>query len=191
MTRVAPTPLTIPPSSSTKCIVEFEGGSSTTLATIPPPKMLDNSKQPKSRIFPSLRFFMALLLMLCYVALAVSTSNISVSMVCMIRKESDKPENIYEDLIRIKRSTNSSTVEEFLDQELEMLANSTNMNDTDSEALSKCELARLRKRAIELEQNPDLIDLIESANDESMKVEVKKCQAGADLVDWTSTQQGE
>ncbi|CAB3399919.1 unnamed protein product [Caenorhabditis bovis] len=40
----------------------------------------------KSRFFPSIRFFLAILLCLCYIALAIGTSNISQSMVCMVKK---------------------------------------------------------------------------------------------------------
>lgn len=40
----------------------------------------------KSKIFPSTRLFFAFLLCLCFVALAIGTSNISQSMVCMVKK---------------------------------------------------------------------------------------------------------
>lgn len=45
--------------------------------------------QFKSKIFPSTRFFMALLLCLCFVSLAITTSNISLALVCMVK--SDNP----------------------------------------------------------------------------------------------------
>jgi hypothetical protein len=41
----------------------------------------------KSRIFPSIRFFVAILLALCFMAISVSTNNISVSNVCMLRSK--------------------------------------------------------------------------------------------------------
>ncbi|CAK5076292.1 unnamed protein product [Meloidogyne enterolobii] len=47
-----------------------------------------NTSSKSSRIFPSTRFFIALLLCLCYISLSISTSNISVSMVCMIKRTS-------------------------------------------------------------------------------------------------------
>ncbi|CAA87340.1 Major facilitator superfamily (MFS) profile domain-containing protein [Caenorhabditis elegans] len=40
----------------------------------------------KSKIFPSTRLFFSFLLCLCFVALAIGTSNISQSMVCMVKK---------------------------------------------------------------------------------------------------------
>uniref|UniRef100_A0A1I7X9B6 Ricin B-type lectin domain-containing protein n=1 Tax=Heterorhabditis bacteriophora TaxID=37862 RepID=A0A1I7X9B6_HETBA len=43
-------------------------------------------EEKKSRIFPSTRFFMAILLCLCFISLSVATSNISQSMVCMVKK---------------------------------------------------------------------------------------------------------
>ncbi|KAE9415522.1 hypothetical protein Angca_009302, partial [Angiostrongylus cantonensis] len=45
----------------------------------------------KSRVFPSTRLFMAILLCFCFISLSVTTSNISQAMVCMIRKPSPLP----------------------------------------------------------------------------------------------------
>ncbi|KAI1730292.1 major facilitator superfamily domain-containing protein [Ditylenchus destructor] len=39
----------------------------------------------KSKIFPSTRFFIAILLCFCFISLSITTSNISVSMICMVR----------------------------------------------------------------------------------------------------------
>ncbi|KAI1718908.1 major facilitator superfamily domain-containing protein [Ditylenchus destructor] len=39
----------------------------------------------KSKIFPSTRFFIAVLLCFCFISLSITTSNISVSMICMVR----------------------------------------------------------------------------------------------------------
>uniref|UniRef100_A0AC34GTZ5 Major facilitator superfamily (MFS) profile domain-containing protein n=1 Tax=Panagrolaimus sp. ES5 TaxID=591445 RepID=A0AC34GTZ5_9BILA len=157
--------------------------------------------------------------MLCFIALAVSTSNLSVSMVCMIKKESDIPENIVNDLIRIRRSTNNSMIEEFLDQELGAIVNLTilnnnfnsnnnnnsgnNNNNETTATLTKCQLARLRKRAIEFESNPQLLEALnerleneaaaaKNSNNggDGLKVEVKTCHAGASLVEWSGTEQG-
>ncbi|VDM53251.1 unnamed protein product [Angiostrongylus costaricensis] len=45
----------------------------------------------KSRVFPSTRLFMAILLCFCFISLSVTTSNISQAMVCMVRKPSPLP----------------------------------------------------------------------------------------------------
>uniref|UniRef100_A0A914QNE4 Major facilitator superfamily (MFS) profile domain-containing protein n=1 Tax=Panagrolaimus davidi TaxID=227884 RepID=A0A914QNE4_9BILA len=131
-------------------------------------------------------------------------------MVCMIKKESDIPENIVNDLIRIRRSTNNSAIEEFLDQELGAIVNLTilnnnfnnnnnsNNNNETTAKLTKCQLARLRKRAIEFESNPQLLEAMNEAAEaknnnnggDGMKVEVKTCHAGASLVEWSGTEQG-
>uniref|UniRef100_A0A914ZCW7 Uncharacterized protein n=1 Tax=Panagrolaimus superbus TaxID=310955 RepID=A0A914ZCW7_9BILA len=141
-------------------------------------------------------------------------------MVCMIKKESDIPENIVNDLIRIRRSTNNSMIEEFLDQELGAIVNLTilnnnfnsnnnnsNNNNETTATLTKCQLARLRKRAIEFESNPQLLEALnerleneaaKNANnnnnnnggEDGLKVEVKTCHAGASLVEWSGTEQG-
>ncbi|GMR51445.1 hypothetical protein PMAYCL1PPCAC_21640, partial [Pristionchus mayeri] len=42
-----------------------------------------------SKIFPSVRLFMACLMCMCYISLAVTTSNLSLSMVCMVRRPSN------------------------------------------------------------------------------------------------------
>uniref|UniRef100_A0A183CDJ1 MFS domain-containing protein n=1 Tax=Globodera pallida TaxID=36090 RepID=A0A183CDJ1_GLOPA len=49
-----------------------------------------SSSMSKSRIFPSTRFFIALLLCFCYVSIGISTSNISSAIICMVRNDSHK-----------------------------------------------------------------------------------------------------
>ena len=196
MPRIAPRGNSL----STKCIVDdFDQAGSSTIINEAFDKQLKSAAHGlkgshKSRIFPSTRFFMAILLMLCFIALAVSTSNLSVSMVCMIKKDSDLPENIVNDLIRIRRSTNNSLIEEYLDQELGAIANLTHFNPDHNEtySLTKCELARLRKRAIEFESNPQLLEeVIENeSNGDGLRIEVKTCHVGAALVEWSGTEQG-
>lgn len=99
MARITPAP-SLPVTMSQKRIVDCDGTSSTGSG-------VSSTKSQKSRIFPSTRFFMAILLCCCFISLSVSTSNISVSMVCMVRKHGLDNQSNYEiaqDIMRIKRS---------------------------------------------------------------------------------------
>ncbi|CAJ0563961.1 unnamed protein product, partial [Mesorhabditis spiculigera] len=65
------------------------------------------SEKGKHKIFPSSRFFIAILLCLCFVSLAVSTSNLGVSMTCMVKKTSALSESEYTDeMASMKRDVN-------------------------------------------------------------------------------------
>ncbi|GMT33082.1 hypothetical protein PFISCL1PPCAC_24379, partial [Pristionchus fissidentatus] len=61
-----------------------------------------------SKIFPSARFFMACLLCMCFISLSVATSNLSLSMVCMVRKTSNNT---------MEKQDNSSCPKKFVDDE--------------------------------------------------------------------------
>ncbi|KAK0404884.1 hypothetical protein QR680_017680 [Steinernema hermaphroditum] len=171
-------PLGITPEKK-KAIVDYDGASST--ASI---------ASRNSKIFPSTRFFMAVLLCLCFISLSISTSNLSVSMVCMIRK----PQNmsaieVKDEVTRIRRSlSNTSFVEaemllDVLD-EIEM-ANGTALGN-DSHPVTRCSMARLHKRAIELSSHPTA-DAEASRHQQEETVQIESCEG---KLDWSSTDQG-
>ncbi|CAJ0938437.1 unnamed protein product, partial [Mesorhabditis belari] len=66
----------------------------------------DKDPSKKHKIFPSSRFFTAILLCLCFVSLSVSTSNLGVSMTCMV-KNTSAAEFDYDDTVFM--STNKTT----------------------------------------------------------------------------------
>lgn len=49
-----------------------------------------SSQNNKSKIFPSIRFLIAILVGLCFTAIAVASNNISVSSVCMIKSKANE-----------------------------------------------------------------------------------------------------
>uniref|UniRef100_A0A7E4ZTN6 MFS domain-containing protein n=1 Tax=Panagrellus redivivus TaxID=6233 RepID=A0A7E4ZTN6_PANRE len=191
---------TTPASQSTKCIVDdFDLPANMSSPSLTSKSSKSSSKSNKSKIFPSTRLFVAFLLMMCYIALAVSTSNLSVSMVCMVKPVMESQESIVNDLIRLRREANNSAVEEFLDTELfEYITNGTNstFGNSSETGITKCELNRLRKRAIELDAHPEMLQVYEKEVEDTLMakdsgVEVVGCSANnAELLSWTSTQQG-
>uniref|UniRef100_A0A915EI80 Major facilitator superfamily (MFS) profile domain-containing protein n=1 Tax=Ditylenchus dipsaci TaxID=166011 RepID=A0A915EI80_9BILA len=64
-----------------------------------------SSSNPKSKIFPSTRFFIAILMCFCFISLSISTSNISVSMVCMAPVDrSSNPSSLMSGTTSMERS---------------------------------------------------------------------------------------
>lgn len=45
----------------------------------------DEEEIPRSRLFPSMRFLVAVLLCCCYITMSISTSNMAVALICMIK----------------------------------------------------------------------------------------------------------
>uniref|UniRef100_A0A914C4Q0 Major facilitator superfamily (MFS) profile domain-containing protein n=1 Tax=Acrobeloides nanus TaxID=290746 RepID=A0A914C4Q0_9BILA len=172
---------------SQKRIVDCDGTSSTGSG-------VSSTKSQKSRIFPSTRFFMAILLCCCFISLSVSTSNISVSMVCMVRKHGLDNQSNYEiaqDIMRIKRSlaNDSKANELFLGFDVDFDENDTISwsNNQSSTPISRCALARIRRRAIEVAEHPEMSDWQRVQYDDSVQVE--SCDEHG-LLDWTSADQG-
>ncbi|KAI6195243.1 Sialin [Aphelenchoides besseyi] len=200
ITLTAEEPPPLNPSSSMKRIVDCDGGSSTQSYA-----SSDNGDLKfKSRIFPSTRFLMAILLCLCFISLAISTSNISVSLVCMVKKPNDHidPNTLnrtesqqqryqammYEVARRVKRGIKdeAADVDAFRQSLFDTEDSSVDRNSTTTH-LSKCALARFRKRAIELSRKYD-----ESNNEMELNrlstITTERCDS--EHFDWTSTQTG-
>ncbi|KAI6243161.1 Sialin [Aphelenchoides fujianensis] len=189
----------INPSASMKRIVDCDGGSSAQSYA----SSDTGDLKFKSRIFPSTRFFMALLLCLCFISLAISTSNISVSLVCMVRKpleqdakapnRTQQQQQEYQQLMsevarRLRRGIRNETADsDAFRQTLFDSEEHDKENKTTQSHMSKCALARFRKRAVELsrkfgEENDDA-ELYRLST-----VTTERCDA--EHFDWTSTQTG-
>ncbi|CAD5227476.1 unnamed protein product [Bursaphelenchus okinawaensis] len=142
---------------------------------------LPDISKPKSKIFPSTRFFMAILLCLCFVSLAVSTSNISVAMVCMTNKITESKEKVDVEIQRIKRSINETDFNDLM---------ASTINDTeyrhDTSNMSKCALAKFRKRAIDL-----MVEYGQHVNESEIRSSTMSMEScSMKKVQWTSTDQG-
>ncbi|TKR58246.1 hypothetical protein L596_029716 [Steinernema carpocapsae] len=184
MNKISPLGIT-PNGGSKKAIVDFDGASST--ASI---------RSRNSRIFPSTRFFMAILLCLCFISLSISTSNLSVSMVCMIRKPQNMTSTeLKDEVTRIRRSLGNSSFTEaelILDvlDEIEMSNGSAIGND--SHPVTRCSMARLHKRAIELGSYPeDQPNAEERGHEQEEKVQIESCEEswiGVRLIKVSSSQ---
>ncbi|CAD5235040.1 unnamed protein product [Bursaphelenchus xylophilus] len=154
--------------------------------TVPAPKtpktVTMEELKPKSKIFPSTRFFMAILLCLCFISLAVSTSNISVAMVCMTPSMAENKENVETAIQRIKRSINETDFNDLM---------ASTFNDTDgyrhgNSNISKCALAKFRKRAIDL-----MVEHGQHVNDSEIRLSTVSMEScSMKKINWTSTDQG-
>jgi hypothetical protein len=69
-------------------------------------------RHEKCRIFPSIRFLMAILLALCFMAISVSTNNISVSNVCMLRSKASMKQMNSTEVYKIDNYLNWSSTQE-------------------------------------------------------------------------------
>jgi hypothetical protein len=148
MHRISPEePPPLPLSSSMKRIVDCDGGSSAQSYASSDTYDL----KFKSKIFPSTRFFMALLLCLCFISLAITTSNISVALVCMVNKKPDDPPTINQTKLlqadgivrRLRRGIMNDTDWDEVHQLL--FENETNANETHViSQMTKCAMARFR-----------------------------------------------
>uniref|UniRef100_A0A1I7YYK4 MFS domain-containing protein n=1 Tax=Steinernema glaseri TaxID=37863 RepID=A0A1I7YYK4_9BILA len=178
MTKISP--LGITPEKK-KAIVDYDGASSTASIT-----------SRNSKIFPSTRFFMAVLLCLCFISLSISTSNLSVSMVCMIRKSQNmSATELKDEVTRIRRSlSNTSFVqaEMLLDVLDEIETSNGTVVGNGSRPVTRCSLARLHKRAIELSaysESEHDDDTTRHQQEESVQIE--SCEG---KLDWSPTDQG-
>uniref|UniRef100_A0A0N5BFE5 MFS domain-containing protein n=1 Tax=Strongyloides papillosus TaxID=174720 RepID=A0A0N5BFE5_STREA len=167
----------------------------------------DNDKNSK-KIFPSTRFLMAILLCACFISLSVSTSNLSVSIVCMVKQSPNATKNdLVKEVNRIRRNLNTTEVEIF-DEYFNLKINN---NGTGNEIikfgnntlqLTPCSADKIKKHAIELgeileDRKNDWFDYFDRFDnidqeigismDENVKIE--SCSE-SNLLSWTSTDQG-
>ncbi|PIO60954.1 hypothetical protein TELCIR_17537, partial [Teladorsagia circumcincta] len=61
------------------------------------------ASEEKSRIFPSTRFLMAIILSLCFIALSASTSNLAQAMVCMVRQPPSSVKSAEDQVVLVSR----------------------------------------------------------------------------------------
>uniref|UniRef100_A0A0N4Z5B7 MFS domain-containing protein n=1 Tax=Parastrongyloides trichosuri TaxID=131310 RepID=A0A0N4Z5B7_PARTI len=163
-------------------------------------------KNESKKIFPSTRFLMAILLCSCFISLSVSTSNLSVSMVCMVRQSPNATKvDLVNEVNRIRRNLNESEVEIF-DEYFNL-----NLNDNNTEIinlgnnsiqLTSCAADKIKKRAVELgeilleENGKEFNDYNDYMKDhdnniliDNDEVKIESCTDN-NLLTWTSTDQG-
>ncbi|KAI6190841.1 Sialin [Aphelenchoides bicaudatus] len=182
-------------SSSMKRIVDCDGGSSASYASS---ESYDDLKF-KSRIFPSTRFFMALLLCLCFISLAITTSNISLALVCMVTKQPNLDMSKWnhtfteqQAIQRLKRAIINESEWDHVRQALfenELFGHEENVSGS-SNHLSKCALMKFQKRAVEIARQYGQ----RNAEEDELELErlstVTSEKCGAEGLDWSSTERG-
>ncbi|CEF68987.1 Sialin [Strongyloides ratti] len=167
----------------------------------------DNDKHSK-KIFPSTRFLMAILLCACFISLSVSTSNISLSIVCMVKQPSNVTKNdLIREVSRIRRNLNDTETILF-DEYFNLKVNN---NGTDNEIVSfgnntpeitSCFADKIKKRAYEIgelleDKRKDLYDYSDKFDSDNQEVDIsveenikiEPCSE-SNLLLWTSTDQG-